>query len=82
MILVDSFVSKKGSKNKKKKKKKSMKAKGCVNKKKVKKVAPKGTCFHCDQDGHWMGNCTVYLLSLKKKASDVLSTSLSMTTND
>ena len=51
MMLVDSSVSKKGYKNKKKKKK-AMKAKGGVTKKKVKKTTPKGTCFHCGQDGH------------------------------
>ena len=45
VMLVDSYVYKKGSKNKKIKKK-PMKEKGGVTKKKVKKVAPKGICFH------------------------------------
>ena len=53
VMLVYSFVSKKGPKNKnKKKKKKPMKSKGGVTKKKAKEVAQKGTCFHCGQDGH------------------------------
>ena len=45
MMLVDSSTSKKSSKNNKKKKN-PMKAKGGVTKKKIKEVAPKGTCFH------------------------------------
>ena len=81
MMLVDSSISKKGSKNKKKRKK-PLKAKGGATKKKVKDGAPKGTCFHCSQDSHWKRNCKAFLGSLKKKASDSLSTSLSMITND
>ena len=49
MMLMVSF--KKGSKNKKKKKK-PMKATRGVTKKNVKEATPKGTCFHCGQDGH------------------------------
>ena len=45
MMLMDSSGSKKSSKNKKKKRN-PMNAKGSVTKKKVKEVAPKGTCFH------------------------------------
>ena len=58
-----------------------MKVKGGVTKKKVKETAPKGTCFHCGQDGHRRRNCKAYLGSLKKKASNAPSTSLSMTTS-
>ena len=52
MMLVGSFGSKKGSNNLKNKKN-HMKAKGGLTKKKAKKAAPKGTCFHCGQDGNW-----------------------------
>ena len=51
MMLVDSFVSKKGSKNQKKNKK-PMKAKGGVTKKKAKETTLIGTCFHCHKDGN------------------------------
>ena len=51
VMLVDSSTSKKSYKNKKKKKK-PMKVKEGITKKKVKKVAPKGTCFHYGQNGH------------------------------
>ena len=74
VMLMDSYVSKKGSKNKKKKKR-PMKPKGEETKKKVKETTPKGTCFHCGQDGHWTRNCKAYLGSLKKKASNAPSTS-------
>ena len=73
VMLVNSSVSKKGSKNIKTTKK-PMKEKGGVTKKKVKKTTPKGTCFHCGQDGHWRRNCKAYLGSLKKKALDAPST--------
>ena len=73
VMLVDSSISKKGSKNNNRKKK-PMKAKGGVTKKKVKEVAPKDICFHCGQDGHRKRNCKAYLRSLKKKASDAPST--------
>ena len=75
MMLVDSSSFKKNSKNNNKKKN-PMKAKGGVTKKKVKEAAPKGTCFHYSQDGHWRRNCKAYLGSLKKKASDAPSTSV------
>ena len=78
MVLVDSSVSKKGSKNKKKKKK-AMKAKGGVTKKKVRRQHQKTLA---SIDGHWRRNYKAYLGSLKKKASDALYTSLSMTTNN
>ena len=81
MVLVDSSISKKGFKNKKKKKK-AMKAKGGVTKKKVKEATLKDTYFHCGQDGHWRRNYKAYLGSLKKKASDALYNSQSMTTKD
>ena len=55
--------------------KKPMRANGGVTKKKVKKAAPKGTCFHCGQDGQLRRNCKAYLGSLKKKALDTPSTS-------
>ena len=74
MMLVDSSISKKCSKNNNKKKN-PMKAKGGVTKKKVKEAAPKGTCFHCSKDGHWMRNFKAYLGSLKKMASDAPSNS-------
>ena len=61
MMLVDSSVSKKGSKNKKKKK--AHESKGRCN------------FFHCGQDGHKRRNCKAYLGSLKKKASNAPSTS-------
>ena len=80
MMLVDSFVSKKGSKNKKKNKK-PLKAKGGVTKKKAKETTLIGTCFHYHKDGNWKRNCKAYLGSLKKKASDAPSTSLFMTTS-
>ena len=51
MMLVDSFVYKKGSKNKKKRKN-PMKAKGGVTKKKAKETTLNGTCFHCHKDGN------------------------------
>ena len=69
MMLVDSSISKKGSKNKNENKK-PMKAKGVVTKKKVKEATPKGTCFHYGQDGHGRTNYKAYLGSLKKKALD------------
>ena len=48
---MDPSSSKKGYKNKRKGI--STKAKGGVaKKKKAKMIAPKGTCFHCGQDGH------------------------------
>ena len=45
VLLVDSFDSKKSSKNKKKRK--ITKQKGGVAKKKAKETSSKGTCFHC-----------------------------------
>ena len=65
VMLVDSFVSMKGSKNKNKRKK-PMKAKGGVTKKKAKETTLKGTCFHCHKDSNWKRNCKPYLGSLKK----------------
>ena len=64
------------SSSKNKRKGISTKAKGGVaKKKKEKKIALKGTCFHCGQDGYWRKNCKAYLESLKKKASDAPFTS-------
>ncbi|XP_042415804.1 RNA polymerase II C-terminal domain phosphatase-like 2 isoform X1 [Zingiber officinale] len=61
VMLFDS--SKKGSKRKLK-----TQAKG---KKKPKKgeLAPKGSCHHCGEMGHWKRNCKIYLESLKKKTT-------------
>ena len=59
-----------------------MKVKGGVTKKKAKETTSKGTCFHCLKDGNWKRNCKAYFGSLKNKASDAPSTSLSMTTNN
>ena len=69
MMLVNSSVSKKGSKSKKKMKK-PMKVKEDVTKKKAKETTLKGTCFHYHKDGNWKRNCKAYLGSLNKKASD------------
>ena len=70
VMLVEPFDSKKSSKNKKK----STKAKGGMDKKKAKEIAPKGTCFHYSKSGHRRRNCKAYLESLKK-ASNAPSTS-------
>ena len=50
VMLVNSFSSKKGSKNKKKRK--ITKQKGRAAKKKAKETTSKGTCFHCGKEGH------------------------------
>ena len=55
LMLVDSFGSKKSSKNKKKRK--VTKAQGGVAKKKAKQRTSKGTYFHCGKDSHWKRNC-------------------------
>ena len=73
MMLVDSFGSKKSSKNKKNRK--ITKQKGGVAKKKSKKTSSKGTCFHCGKDGHWRRNCKAYMESKKKVAYDAPSSS-------
>ena len=31
---------------------------------------PKGTCFHCDKEGHWKRSCKKYLESLKGKKKE------------
>ena len=54
-MLVDSFGSKKGSKNNKKRK--ITKQKGGAAKKKSKETSSKGTYSHCGQVGHWKRNC-------------------------
>ena len=41
--------------------------------KKAKEPAPKVTCFHCGQVGHWMRNYKAYLDSKKKVACDAPS---------
>ena len=40
-----------------------------------KEKKPKGTCFHCGNDGHWKRNCKAYLESLKQKKLNEASTS-------
>ena len=67
MMLVDSF----GSKNEKRSK--SNQAEGGMAEKKAKETAPKETCFHCGQDGHWKRNCKSYIELKKKMACDAPS---------
>ena len=45
------------------------KGKAKTHKNKLNKVAPKpkGKCFHCKQDGHWLRNYKKYLDEVKKK---------------
>ena len=69
VMFVDSF----GSKNEKRSK--SIHAEGGVAEKKAKEIAPKGTCFHCGQVGHWKRNYKAYLESKKKVACDAPSSS-------
>ena len=68
MMLVDSYGSKKGYKNKKKRK--ITKQKGGATKKKAKETSSKGRCFHCGKEGHWKRNCKAYLESKKRVACD------------
>ena len=50
-----------------KKPKKSSKGKENKNTKTSKKKIPKGTSFHCGEDGHWKRNYPKYLAGLKEK---------------
>ena len=68
VMLVNSFSSRKGSKNKRKIK--ITKKKGGVANKKVKETSSKGACFHYGKEGHWKRNCKVYMESKKKVACD------------
>ena len=53
-----------------------LKAKGKDFKPKAKGKAPKeGTCFFCEQPGHWKRNCKLYLEDLKKKKGSDATTS-------
>ena len=73
VMVVDSFGSKKSSKNKKKRK--ITKQKGGLAKKKAKETSSKGTCFHCGKEGHCKRNCKAYMESKKKVAYDLPSSS-------
>ena len=68
VMLVDSFGSKKISKNKKNRK--ITKQKGGVTKKHAKEASSKGTSFHCGKDGHWRRNYKANMKSKKKVACD------------
>ena len=70
IMLVAGSKKKKPKNGLKKSKKKAAKPNGGV-----KKDKPKGTCFHCGQDGHWKRNCKAYLDSLKSKKLGEASTS-------
>ena len=63
MMLMDSFGSKKSSKNKKRSK--STQAERGMAEKKAKETTPKVTCFYCGQVGQCKRNCKAYL-ELKK----------------
>lgn len=41
-----------------------------ITKKGKKKIADKGTCFHCNQDGHWRRNCPQYLAEKKAEKAE------------
>ena len=47
--------------------KKSSKSKENKNTKTSKRKTPKGTCFHCRENGHLKINCPKYLADLKEK---------------
>ena len=48
VLLVDKINKKKDKKGSKKK----LNPKPSISRKKAKKVSTKGTCYHCDKDGH------------------------------
>ena len=68
VMLVNSYSSKKGSKNNKKRK--ISKQKGGAAKKKVKETFLKGKCFHYGKEDHWKRNCKAYMESKKKVTCD------------
>ncbi|KAJ8763397.1 hypothetical protein K2173_002280 [Erythroxylum novogranatense] len=78
-FIVGSSSSKNKGKTLKKKKKKNKNQKISAEVEKpedgVKKKNVKGTCFHCDEAGHWKRNCKAYLASLEEKKLSVTSTS-------
>ena len=64
VMLVNSSISKKGSRNEKKRK--ITKQNGEATKKKVKETSSKGACFHYGKEGHWKRNYKAYMESKKK----------------
>ena len=62
--------SKPNAKEKRKNKKKGCGSKAPKKKSFKKFTAGKGKYFHCNEDGHWKGNCKIYL-DLKRKGKEM-----------